>query len=87
MMNDDGTVTVSDGARMCLHTGTLTRSAPATLDGGLCYSAVCSRCGAWAENLYWPPTPGPTLFRDPDARSALHGLAGLLSKIFRKQDA
>lgn len=88
MMNDPGVVTVSDGLSLCLHTGTLTRSAPATPQGVPFHHAVCGRCGAWAANLYWPPFPGPALFADPAAVSALHPLADLIRSILpRKQDA
>jgi hypothetical protein len=87
-MNDDGTLTVGDGLAVCLHTGTLTRSAPANPEGKTFHLTVCERCGAWAANLYWSPVPGPVLIHRPESVSALHALAGLLAPFLpRKQDA
>jgi hypothetical protein len=67
--------------------GMIRREAP----GPPFHRSVCSRCGAWAVNLYWSPVPEPVLLRDPGARNPLSDLDGILgrlrSAVYGKKDS
>lgn len=67
--NEQSWIPLADGVGMCCHIGTLTRSIETT-DGEpgerlRYHRSVCSRCGGWANALYWPAVVPPVVRHVP----------------------
>lgn len=56
MMNEPETIRLADGSPDCPHTGQVRSVVPARDGEPSFHRSVCPQCGAWAVNLYGPPS-------------------------------